>query len=315
MLYITRLKPSYKDYIWGGNRLHTVFGKESGLAVTAESWELSCHPDGPCFVADGKDAGRAFPEVLAEWGSEALGEKAARFGEFPILVKLIDAAQSLSVQVHPDDDYAARYENAKGKTEMWYVLDAEPDATLVYGLKESMTKEDFAAALRNGDIEKTLSYVPVKPGDLFFIPAGMIHAIGKGILLAEIQQNSNLTYRLYDYGRLGADGKPRQLHVEKAMDVSNLEAVEYVRGERTYTAVGDAKKAVLASCPYFTTEEVFLDGKTELRTDGSFRSVLVTRGEGTVGGLAVKAGDTVFIPATEQTAEVCGKMQYLEIYV
>ena len=206
------LKPAMKDYLWGGNLLHRRFGYPMPGAHAAEAWVLSCKQGSCSAVCNGAAAGRYLDDVLREWGMQE---------EFPILIKLIDAHDKLSLQVHPDDAYARAHENSAGKTEMWYVVDCEPDATLIYGLKEAVDKETFAAAVQDGTVLDLCEQVSVKPGDVFFIPAGTLHAIGKGILIAEVQQNSDITYRVSDYGRLGADGKPRQLHIQQALDVSN----------------------------------------------------------------------------------------------
>ena len=219
------LSPAAKDYLWGGSRLNDDFGKNIDCSPLAETWECSTHPDGFSVVASGADAGKTLPEVL-QLRPEYLGNHPLQTmqgkAELPVLIKLIDAKQKLSVQVHPDDDYALRCENSLGKTEMWYILDAEPDAQLIYGLKKDLSKEDFEKAIKDGTIEDKVNYVPVKRGDAFLIPAGTLHAIGSGIVLAEIQQSSDTTYRVYDYGRLGLDGNPRPLHIEKALQVTNL---------------------------------------------------------------------------------------------
>lgn len=223
------LSPAGKDYIWGGERLKTLFGKVSALSPLAESWECSVHPDGPSQVASGAFAGRSLAEVLAEH-PEFLGDSPSAAGGLYILVKLIDAKRDLSVQVHPDDGYAFREEGGQqGKTEVWYVLDAEPGACLVFGLNRAATAEELRLSLENGTFESLLRRVPVHRGDVFYIPSGTIHAIGGGILLAEVQQNSNLTYRLYDYGRLGKDGRPRELHIDKALAVADLSGAQPVR--------------------------------------------------------------------------------------
>lgn len=215
------LAPSIKDYLWGGRRLADEFGypcKEKA----AEAWVLSCHKEGPSIVRGGPLDGRPLPQVLEEWGPAALGERAAAFPYFPLLIKLIDARDRLSIQVHPDDAYALRTEGEYGKTEMWYVLDCKPGARLIYGLDTGLTREQFREHIEKGTVTEVCNFVPVHKGDVFFIEAGTLHAIGEGILIAEVQQNSNTTYRVSDYGRLGADGRPRPLHVDKAVEVTRL---------------------------------------------------------------------------------------------
>ena len=219
------LKAPCKDYLWGGNRLRE-FGKESDADKIAESWELSCHPDGESVIASGDYAGMTLPAFLAAH-PEAAGESCRDFERFPVLIKLIDAHDNLSVQVHPDDAYALAHEGEYGKTEMWYIVDAEPGAELLYGFARDVTKEEFRRAIEENTLLDLVRHVPVRPGDVFFIPAGTLHAIGKGILIAEIQQNSNTTYRVYDYGRVGKDGKPRELHIAKALDVTRLTPADY----------------------------------------------------------------------------------------
>ena len=209
--YPLLLKPVVKDYLWGGTRLKTEFGFETDKEISAEGWMLSCHKDGTNTVKNGAYAGKPLDEVLRLWGYEE---------KFPILIKLIDAKDRLSVQVHPDNKYALENEGEYGKTEMWYVVDCEEGAQLIYGFNKKISRSEFEERIKNNTLDEVMNYVPVKKGDVFFIKAGTLHAIGKGILIAEIQQNSNTTYRVSDYGRLGADGKPRELHVKNAVDVT-----------------------------------------------------------------------------------------------
>ena len=223
---IFRLAPAFKDYLWGGTRLRDEYGKNCDFDKVAESWELSCHKDGPSVVADGEDKGLTLREYIEKHGKAVLGTDCEAFEDFPILIKLIDAKDNLSVQVHPDNDYAQRVEGEYGKTEMWYIVDCDEGAELLYGFKHEISKEEFAERIANNTLLDVTNNVPVHKGDVFFIKAGTLHAIGKGILIAEIQQNSNTTYRIYDYGRVGKDGKPRELHVEKAKDVTKLAPAE-----------------------------------------------------------------------------------------
>ena len=255
---ITRLEPVFKDYIWGGNKLNEEYGKNSGLSVTAESWELACHNDGMCKVVDGEYAGMTLLEAISE-NPSSIGEKALRFEFFPILIKLIDACNDLSVQVHPSDEYALKYEGQYGKTEMWYVVDAEEDAKLVYGLNREVSKEEFAELAKGPELMSVLNFVPVKKGDVFFISSGVIHAIGKGLLICEIQQNSNLTYRVYDYDRTDANGNKRPLHVEKAIEVAKL-APEPLISDRTVLFENeDVSVENLATCEYFVVDKIILN--------------------------------------------------------
>lgn len=304
-MYPVLLKAPLKDYIWGGMRLKTEYGFETDLKKVSEAWVLSCHKDGECVIENGELSGRTLSEALKIWGDSALGERAAEFPYFPLLIKLIDANDRLSLQVHPDDEYAMRVEGEFGKTEMWYVVDCEPGAQLIYGLNKKTDRDEFERRIRDNTIEEICNFVPVKKGDVFFIPAGTLHAIGKGILIAEVQQNSNTTYRVSDYGRLGADGKPRALHIEKALDVTKTEPPTM-----PYGAVGSVQKhgssevRLLAECRLFTAEALKLDGEFTVEHDG-FVSAVVLSGEAKArwsGGEAdLKKGSSLFIPAGIKT--------------
>ena len=314
------LQPAFKDYIWGGTRLKTDWGKQAALSPLAESWELSCHEAGPSVVVSGDWAGQTLTQVLAAHPQFA-GVKAEKAGEFPLLIKLIDAAGPLSVQVHPDDAYARRVEHAQGKTEMWYVLDADEGAGIYYGFKRETSPEELKAAIEANTLTKLLNWVSAKKGDCFFIPAGTVHAIGAGLLMAEVQQSSNLTYRVYDYGRVGADGRPRALHIEKALAVTRREPPKTPVGptepERVVTG---GRIQPLFACDKFTTAVLMVEGTMEdCVTQESFVSLLVLEGEGTLKhqgeAYAVKKGQSVFLPAGMGTYELTGRMQVLRTRV
>lgn len=293
---IYQLQPAFKDYLWGGTKLKTEFNKETDLSIVAESWEVSCHPDGPSLL---KESQESLPAYLERVGKSVLGTKAEAFDFFPILIKFIDSAQPLSIQVHPDNDYALKVEHEYGKTEMWVILDAQPGATLYYGVNRSVSKEEMKERIENNTVLEVLNEVPVKKGDIFFIEAGTIHAIGAGIQICEIQQNSNSTYRVYDFGRVGADGKPRPLHIDKALDVANLEPMELsVKPKGPKMSFGGAEMTLLANCPYFTTYRVKLDGQTNFPAKSdSFGTLTVTDGELVINGQRMKKGDSCFIEA------------------
>ena len=276
---VIKLKPAFKDYIWGGTRLRDDFGKDCDFEKVAESWELSCHKDGNSIVANGGYAGMTLTEYIEKAGRSVLGTDCEKFDSFPILIKLIDAKDNLSVQVHPNNEYAQRVEGEYGKTEMWYVVDCDEGAELLYGFKHEITKEEFANRIADNTLLEVTNAVPVKKGDVFFIEAGTLHAIGKDILIAEIQQNSNTTYRIYDYGRVGNDGKPRELHVEKAKDVTVLgPAKQYP--ETPAEEKDGYKIKLLSSCEYFTAYRVDVESKAVLEADEkSFNSILVLEGE------------------------------------
>lgn len=246
------LKPAIKTYLWGGDTLIREFGKEGTRA--AESWEFSVHPDGECQILSGAYAGQTLAAYLRQKGID-----------FPILVKLIDAAQPLSVQVHPDDRYARAHENSPGKTELWVILRAEPGAFLYLGLKAPVSAQALREAVRLGQAESLLQKVPVRAGEAYYIPAGMLHAIGAGIVLAEVQQSSNVTYRVYDYGRRDANGQTRELHIEKALAVASLAPVSAVPPGMGHTRrAGDAPVFTIARTAYFTVERLPLDGTVRL---------------------------------------------------
>lgn len=298
-LYPMKLTAPCKDYIWGGNRLREEYGKISGADKIAESWELSCHKDGESVIEGGEFKGLTLAAFIEKQGKGVLGENCEKFENFPILIKLIDAKDNLSVQVHPNNDYALRVEGEYGKTEMWYIVDCDPGAELLYGFKSNITKEEFERRIKDNTLLEVTNNVPVHKGDVFFIEAGTLHAIGKGILIAEIQQNSNTTYRIYDYGRVGADGKPRQLHIEKAVEVTELTPPKYPT-----TAKGDPEEKdgytvqLLSECEYFRVNKAVVREECTLEAGKtSFNSVLVLDGEGEIDGVELKKGDSCFIPA------------------
>ncbi|MCI9079432.1 MAG: ROK family protein [Lachnospiraceae bacterium] len=295
-MYILKLKPSCKDYLWGGRRLAEEYGKEYDGEVLAETWELSCHSDGPSYIVNGKYAGHTLQQYIDTEGKEVLGTNCRRFRDFPILIKFIDAKDNLSIQVHPDNRYALKNEGQYGKTEMWYVMDAGKEAYLYYGFKKEISKEEFARRIQEDTLLDVLNAVPVQKGDVLFIESGTIHAIGKDILIAEIQQNSNVTYRVYDYGRTGKDGRKRDLHIEKALAVTNR--VPIVKNKSSYPHVAD--------CDYFTVDKLNLDGNVMKKMEGnvsenSFASILMLDGEGAIFNkdekLEFKKGDSFFLPA------------------
>lgn len=304
MSYIMKTIPAFKDYLWGGTRLKTEFGKQSGLTCIAESWELSCHPDGPCTVANGPAAGQTLTDYLAKAGAAAVGTHGARFDRFPVLIKLIDAKQNLSVQVHPDNDYAMRVEGEPGKTEMWYIVDCDPGAQLIYGFEHEISKDEFARRIRENSLLDVVHSVPVHKGDVFFIASGTLHAIGAGILIAEIQQNSNTTYRVYDYGRVGADGKPRALHIDKALDVTHLGPAVPQQLPVAPVKTDAYDDRMLAACDYFTVHELDIHGTVAQNADEtSFHSLLCTACDGeltvscTANTVTLHKGESAFLPA------------------
>lgn len=304
-----KLSPVFKDYLWGGTKLRTEFGKKCDWDKIAESWELSTHKDGMSIIDGGEYSGLTLPEYLEKTNNA--GSKAEEFEFFPILIKFIDAKDNLSIQVHPSDKYALENENSFGKTEMWYILDCDEDAFIYYGFNREITRDEYKERIHNNTLTEVLNRVNVKKGDVYFIEAGTVHAIGAGNVICEIQQNSNLTYRVYDYDRRDSNGNPRELHVDKAIEVSSLCKPEAFEGKSGNT---------LAECKYFTVEKYSVSGEITLPCDEEcFRSVIVTDGCGTVeaGGavLEVKKGDSIFIPAQGGEYKISGSCEVIISYV
>ena len=311
-----KLLPAFKDYLWGGTKLKTDFGKKSDLDIVAESWELSTHKDGQSVVADGPDAGLTLSEYIDKHGEGILGSNSQKFDYFPILIKLIDAKDNLSIQVHPSDDYALKNEGEYGKTEMWYVLDANEGASLYYGFKSEITKDEFEERINNNTLLDVLNKVEVHKGDMFFIESGTVHAIGKGIVICEIQQNSNTTYRVYDYDRRDANGNPRELHIKKAIDVSNLAPADQNRSASETVEHEGFSVTRLAECRYFTVDKVEVDSKAALTVStDSFKSIIVTDGSGVLTfdgeSVDINKGDSIFIPAQDAEYSVSGKCELI----
>ncbi len=317
---IEKLSPAFKDYLWGGTKLRDVYGKNCDYDKVAESWELSTHPAGESRIAGGEFDGLTLGEYFAKVGKDVLGSHGKAFENFPVLIKFIDAREPLSIQVHPSDEYALREEHEYGKTEMWYVMDCEPGAFLYFGVNREIAREEFQQRIENNTVLEVLNRVDVHPEDVFFIESGTIHAIGAGILICEIQQNSNCTYRVYDYDRRGADGKPRELHVEKALEVSRFTPSDTTdrQGGAQPVAGGSVKK--LASCKYFTTEKLEISGTMTLTAgEDSFLSLIVRTGTAEIAGaentLSCRVGDSVFVPAGAGTVTVSGNCQVIRTTV
>ncbi|MBQ8599907.1 MAG: ROK family protein [Clostridia bacterium] len=286
-----KLKAAFKDYIWGGTKLNDQYHKNSGMERTAESWELSTHPDGLSVIDGGEFNGMTLAEFIANDPS-VLGT-ARTSDELPILVKLIDAADNLSIQVHPNNEQGRAWENQNGKTEMWYVMEAEQDAKIVYGVQKDTTGEALAEAIRSNTVMDLLESVPSQKGQVFFVDAGTIHAIGKGNLIAEIQQNSNVTYRLYDYDRRDQNGNPRELHIEKGIKAANPKKLP----QRAIPNCSDGTR-LLGSCAYFQVKELKVDGKSEqICYPESYQCLMAVEGTLFVNGAPLNVGETLFLPA------------------
>lgn len=313
------LKPAFKDYLWGGDRLRSEYHKETDLSPLAESWECSTHPDGTSLaLIDQKEI--PMTEVLKRH-PEILGTHPRTRDTLPILIKLIDAKMDLSVQVHPDDDYARIHEQGSlGKSEFWYVLEAEPGASLVYGFSQDVTEEQIRQGIADGTIQKYLQKVPVRRNDVFFVQAGTVHAIGKGIVIAEIQESSNLTYRLYDYSRRDRNGNLRELHIDKALDVLNLHSsAEPVQPMRLLNYQPGFASEFLTRCRYFQVERILLSAEASevsYYTDSSsFEVLMCVQGQGELKGTELRIpfgkGDTVFVPADSEKMRFTGKAELL----
>ena len=302
MKRVYKLTPAIKDNIWGGNKLRE-YGKQSDKDRIAESWELSFTMGGEARIADGRTLNEAF--ARKDWGTNT-----DKFPFFPVLTKFIDAREKLSVQVHPNDEYALKNEGQYGKSEMWYIVDCDEGAGIYMGTNEPVSSEDFARAVEDGTVERYLSFKEVKSGDVYFIPAGTIHAICQGVLIYEIQQNSTLTYRLYDYLRRDKDGNLRELHIDKAMTVSNLSPYEAPSFE-------NENPALIGECEYFTTEKYKLNftKKSFFVTNESYLMISCVSGEGIIDGEKISRGDTYFIPAGMGEIEVStdGEMEIITV--
>ena len=280
---LVKLNPIVKDYIWGGTYFKK-FNKGTSLDRVSECWELSVRDNDSSIIASGPNKGKRLVDVISK---EDIGPVMDRFPYFPLLIKLIDAKENLSVQVHPSDDYALKYEQSFGKSEMWHIISAEPNSGLYVGLNKDYSKEEIEKALKEGSILKCLNFFKVKTGDTFIINPGTIHAIGAGVRLIEIQQNSNLTYRLYDYDRVDQFGNPRELHIEKALKVINYQQYKVVK----------SGSDILADNQYFTVKEVSFDNELEITAnDKAFISFTFLEGNGKVNDIDINQYDTFFLP-------------------
>lgn len=317
------LEPALKETIWGGNKLREKYGKVSELANIAESWECSVHPQGLSKVASGKYKGMYLRDVLAGH-PEYLGSKIKNVDDFPFLIKFIDAKKKLSVQVHPDDEYAGKYEHgASGKTEIWYVVEAEQGAELIYGFYDEITKQQLAEGAKNGDIEKYLNKVRTHPGDVFFIPSGTVHGIGAGNLIVEIQESSDLTYRLYDYNRQDKDGNKRELHIDKALNVVNLKNFSVIRQPMRVLryAKGISRENILR-CKYFQVEKISVNTNKNIYVEFnniSCKILVCISGEGIIevddrgGNMAFRKGDSIFVSAQVKKFFIRGNSTFLKV--
>ena len=304
---IVRMEPAFKDNLWGGTRLRDVYGKKCDYDIVAESWELSTHKAGQSIVATGKNKGLMLGEYINRFGRGILGWKCDPYERFPLLIKFIDSRESLSIQVHPGDDYALQKEDEYGKNELWYVVDCEPESYLYCGFSRDTDEAEVRRRIEDGTLTEILNKIPVKKGDSYFIENGTVHAIGPGVLICEIQQSSNVTYRLYDYQRRDKYGELRELHIDKAMEVTNFHEK-------------DMEAAKTMECKYFSIEKSVFDGEVSFNLDdSSFRAFVVLEGSGQVScgeeSLAYRPADCFFVPAGKKTVVFHGCGMVLKVQV
>lgn len=300
--YPILLKPVYQDNIWGGTQIPKRYNREVYEGICAESWEVSTRPEGMSIIKNGEYKGLSLSDAIKQEGTGILGTKYANLNELPLLVKLIDSKQKLSVQVHPNNENA-HLTGGDPKTEMWYILDADPGAIVYAGLKPNTSKKAFQHGMENNTPEQFMEQIPVKKGTTIFIPGGTVHAIAEGCLLLEVQQSSNTTYRVYDWGRVGHDGKPRELHIQKAMDTINFnQGVEGLIKEPV--VISKTENAIVeeyVSCPYFNFKKLILNGiETISKTKESFYGLFIESGEATItiddNSETLKVGTSCLIP-------------------
>jgi len=317
-IYPIQFEPILKERIWGGEKLKTVLNKPITSKITGESWELSTVEGDVSIVANGELKGKSLTEIIDMMPNEILGTAVhKRFGkQFPLLFKYLDAREDLSIQVHPNDELAKKRHNSFGKTEMWYIMQADEDARIIVGFKEKSNANEFSESLKNKSLLNLLDDVKVKEGDVFFLETGIVHAIGAGLVVAEIQQTSDITYRLYDFDRVDAQGNTRELHIDLALDAINYNKVDTYR---PYSKNLNQSNAIV-DCPYFTTNFIPLDGKeTVAKTADSFTVYMCVDGEFVLEYNDViskyKKGDTVLFPAAMTDFVLSGKASILEIYI
>lgn len=320
-LYPFKFQPILKERLWGGTKLKDVFNKPIPNEITGESWEVSTVKGDVSIIENGILAGKSLQEILNEQPQNLVGKRVfERFGtEFPILIKFIDAKQDLSIQVHPNDELAQKRHNSFGKTEMWYVMDADPGAELIVGFNKSVTKEEYQKHLENGTLTQIMNYEKVNEGSTFFINTGKVHAIGAGILLAEIQQTSDITYRVYDFNRKDKNGNLRELHTEQALDAIDYEQkndfkISYSKEEN--------KQNEMVNCPYFITNYLKLtrNFSVNIANRDSFHIYMCVKGSGTITdgqtSVAIQKGETILVPAQCKNITIeTQNIELLEVYL
>lgn len=307
MGHILKMEPVFKEMIWGGHKLHDVYGYEIPSNHTGECWAISAHKNGDCIIANGEFKGETLSNLFKDH-RELFGN--VKGDQFPLLVKIIDAKNDLSVQVHPDDAYAKEHENSLGKTECWYVLQADEGTKMVMG-HHAKTKEEFVKAIQNDDYDNLLNAFEIKQGDFFYIPSGTLHAICSGSLIYEAQQSSDITYRVYDYHRKGVDGKERQLHVKQSIDVTNVPANIDQNKKFAKTDLENGTKTRYVDSEFFKVDRYVLNGKNTIINDAPFQMVSVTEGNGIMEGTSVKKGDHFVICSDQKETVFDGTMELM----
>lgn len=307
MGHVLKMKPVFKEMIWGGHKLRDVYGYDIPSDHTGECWAISAHKNGDCIIADGEFEGRTL-SWLFENHRELFGN--IEGDQFPLLVKIIDAKNDLSVQVHPDDAYAKANEDSLGKTECWYVLQAEEGTKMVMG-HHAKTKEEFVKAIHEDDYDNLLNSFEIKEGDFFYIPSGTLHAICSGSLIYEAQQSSDITYRVYDYHRKDADGKERQLHVKQSIDVTKVPSDNDRRQEFVRTELVHGEKTRYVASEFFKVDKYELEGENVIKNDAPFQMVSVLNGEGTMDGNTIKKGEHFVICSDQEETKFCGSLELM----
>jgi mannose-6-phosphate isomerase len=319
MFYPLFFKPVYKNIIWGGRNFEKLFKRNIPDGTIAESWDICCHKNGMSIIATGEFEGLSLEALILEHGSLITGKKAEAYDRFPILVKLIDANGKLSVQVHPDNDYALKKHGEYGKTEMWYIMDAKPGAKIVYGTSPNTTKENFGAAIKDGSIDNHLNYVAVKKGDSIFIPAGTIHAILEGLVIAEIQQNSDTTYRVFDWNRVDSNNVPRELHVQSALDVINFDFKGSLETSEKEIYQGYTKEA-LVCCEFFKVDKLNVSSSySDSTSSESFIAYTVVEGNGSLlhenKVYEITKSTSFLLPSAIGEYRISGSLELLKTYL
>lgn len=322
-LYPLKFDPIYKQLIWGGEKLKENYGKTGAPPQTGESWEISGVENNISIVANGFLKGNDLEELIEIYMGDLVGDKVFREFElrFPVLIKYINSNDDLSIQVHPDDRYAEEHHGGKGKTEMWYIMEAEEEAHLIVGFRENIDRKSFMERLNGNTLEKILNFISIEKGDVLFIPAGRIHAIGPGIVLAEIQETSDLTYRIYDWNRTGSNGKPRELHIEHALNVLDYKAHNDYKTDYAHIKNSSVN---LADCPYFTTQMIHFDQPVDKDYNliDSFVIYMCVDGHVDIyyrGGepVTMKKGETILVPAMLKEISLIPQVEsrVLEVYI